>query len=254
MQGESSVQYEMFADLCGSVKNLTCPLSNSPILAVNKGLDDCIEIGERVSDADEVYLTNATNGLSGGFQLPFGQVRCCSNSQTRVINLTLKFLCNSNSPKLELSKSSHDVLSVIGDCNGVENLTITLLTAKLCHENIRPLASGWPAYAVALAIIGVVILVTVVFVVLCKRGRKSKKKDKTRCLVCAKIDLHPKDPHPKVHQRSVAHYFASQSQLMVTKEFRRLRASHFAAILERVKGVEATLRMPRLATDFSACM
>ena len=198
--------------------------------------------------------------------MPFGQVRCCSNSQTREINLTLEFLCNSNSPKLELSKSSLDVLSVIGDCNGIENLTITLLTAKLCPENIRPLASGWPAYAVALAIIGVVILVTAVFVVLCKRRRKSKKKDKTRCwrkLLGLCQDRPPPespptvrrpflcDPKPTTRYEGIQEEAKSEIQELRAK-FRR-RISHFAALLERVKGVEATPRMTTLSsTDFSA--
>ena len=131
------MSYELFSNLCGSVQNSKCPLNSSPILAVGK---DCIEIGEK--ESDEVYLNNATEGLSGGFQLNFGQIRCCSNSEAREVNLTLEFLCNSNSPDLELSEESLDVLSEIGDCDGMKNLTIILLTEKLCPENIMPVTSG----------------------------------------------------------------------------------------------------------------
>ncbi|XP_065831579.1 uncharacterized protein [Oscarella lobularis] len=85
--GEDPVPYKLFSNLCGSVQDSQCPLSSSPILAVGKY---CIEMGEK--ESDEVYLNNATEGLSGGFQLNFGQVRCCSNSQAREINVTLEFI------------------------------------------------------------------------------------------------------------------------------------------------------------------
>ena len=183
VQGENSASYDLFANLCGSVENPTCPLNSSPILAVNKDLDqrDCIEIGERLSG--EVYLNNATNGLSGGFQWPFGQVRCCfcsTDSQAREINLTLVFLCNSNSPNLELSDSSLDVLSVIGDCNEINNLTIILLTAKLCPQNIISLTSGLPTWiiVVVIVVIGAILIIAVIIVsIWCnKRCRQLKPK------------------------------------------------------------------------------
>ena len=184
MPGEKviSTPYELFANLCGSVESSTCPLSSSPILAVNKDDRDCIEIGERLSG--EVYLNNATNGLSGGFQLPFGQVRCCSrstasdsHSQPREINLRLEFFCNSNSPDLELSESSLDVLSVIGDCNGINNLTIILLTAKLCPENIISLTSTLPTWIIIVVIVAILIIAVIIISVKCnKRCRRSKPK------------------------------------------------------------------------------
>ena len=166
--------YELFSNLCGSVQNSKCPLSSSPILAVGK---DCIEMGEK--ESDEVYLINATEGLSGGFQLPYGQVRCCSNSQAREINVTLEFMCDSNSPDLELSKNSLDVLSEIGDCSGMNNLTIILLTAKLCPENITVISglATW-ALAVIFGSIGIILIVLLVVAIRCIRRRCKSRKEK----------------------------------------------------------------------------
>ena len=172
VQGENSVLYDMLANLCSSVKNLTCPLSSSPILAVNKGLDDCIEIGERVSD--EIYLNNARQGLSGGFQLSLGRIRCCSNSNAREINTTLQILCNSNSPGLELGET--DVLLELRNCTGLNNLTVTLLSPQLCSENIKPLDSfKLPGWAKAIIVVWVILSVLVFTVLACKSCKRCGK-------------------------------------------------------------------------------
>ena len=192
--------YELFSNLCGSVQNSKCPLSSSPILAVGK---DCIEIGEK--ESDEVHLNNATEGLSGGFQLNFGQVRCCSNSQAREVNLTLEFLCNSNSPDLELSENSLDVLSEIGDCDGMKNLTIILLTKKLCPENIRPVTSGLAnrvlAVSITVSCLGWLLVVSTIRIWL-KLRNKSNNSGETERLVPNSTKTRSKPPKISVVEQA----------------------------------------------------